>query len=63
MTHSIMKALVAKHSNAPAAKLEDEKGQRIEGHDGPGGKGIHVIHPPVLAVLFGIMDIRASRRS
>jgi hypothetical protein len=33
MTHFMIKALVAKHGDAPAAKLQDEKGQRIELHD------------------------------
>ena len=54
MTHFMTKALIAKHGDAPAAKLEDEKGQRIEGH--VEGKGIH----PSSQFLSGITDIRAS---
>jgi len=56
MTHFITKALIAKHGDAPAAKLEDEKGQRIEGHDG--GKGIH----PSSRFLFGITEHQSIRR-
>ena len=32
MTHIIIETVVAKHSDAPAAISQDEKGQRIEFH-------------------------------
>jgi hypothetical protein len=55
MTHFMTQALIAKHGDAPAAKLEDEKRQRIEGHDGV--KGIH----PSSRFLFGITEHQSIR--
>jgi hypothetical protein len=55
MTHCMMKALIAKHGHAPAAKFEEEKGERIEGHDGV--KGIHRSS----WFLFGIREHQSIR--